>query len=154
MSFDLHPVVLAPGSGQIVRVPGHPYALKARREDTGGAYSLNEVTITGYGPPQHVHRAEEEAFYVVEGEVNVQVGEEVVHGTPGSFVLIPRGTVHTFWNAGPSPAKLLVIVSPPGMEEYLAEVIGDQEIDTPTFVEKVTAMAPNYQMKIVGPPRG
>jgi mannose-6-phosphate isomerase-like protein (cupin superfamily) len=111
-------------------------------------------TITGDGPPQHIHGAEAEAFYVIEGAVNVQVGEEVVHATPGSFVLIPRGTAHTFWNAGPSQSKLLVIVSPPGMEEYLAEVIGDEEIDTPTFVEKVTAMASRYQMQIVGPPRG
>jgi hypothetical protein len=40
------------------------------------------------------------------------------------------------------------------MEDYLAEVIGDQELDTAAFVEKVTAMAPKYQMQIVGPPRG
>lgn len=154
MSFTPRQVVLAPGEGQIVRVPGHPYICKATRHDTGGVYSLNEVTITGSGPPQHIHGAEEEAFYVVEGAVDVQVGDEIVHGTPGSFVLIPRGTVHTFWNAGPTPAKLLVIVSPPGMEEYLAEVVGDTEIDAATFVEKVTAMAPKYQMRIVGPPRG
>ena len=49
----------------------------------------------------------------------------VVHGTPGSFILIPRGTVHTFWNAGSTPARMPVIFSPPGMEEYLAEAIGE-----------------------------
>jgi quercetin dioxygenase-like cupin family protein len=127
--------------------------MKARPKDTGGAYSLAEIAITGDGPPQHIHGAEEEAFYVIDGAVNVQVGDEVVHGTPGAFVLIPRGTVHTFWNAGSSPAKLLAIVSPPGMEACLAEVIGDEEIDTATFVEKVTAMALKNQMEIVGPPR-
>jgi quercetin dioxygenase-like cupin family protein len=154
MSFSPRSVVLAPGQGRVVQAPGHPYTHKATGEKTGGAYSLVEVTITGQGPPQHVHGAEEEAFYVIEGTVNIQLDDEVVTGTPGSFVLIPRGTVHTFWNAGQSPAKLLVIVSPPGMEDYLAEVIGDQELDTAAFVEKVTAMAPKYQMQIVGPPRG
>jgi len=154
MSFDPSAVVLAPGRGRVVRLPGHPYTFKATRENTCGAYSLVEVTITGQGPPQHIHGAEEEAFYVLEGSVNIQLGEEVVHGRPGAFVIIPRGTVHTFWNAGPSPAKLLVIVSPPGMEDYLAEVIADQEIDTATFVEKVTAVAHKYHMTIVGPPRG
>jgi hypothetical protein len=49
--------------------------------------------------------------------------------------------------------RALAIVSPPGMEACLAEVIGDEEIHTATFVEKVTAMAPKYQMEIVGPPR-
>lgn len=154
MSFDSRGVILTPGEGRIVRVPGHPYTLKATREKTRGAYSLVEVSITGQGPPQHIHGAEEEAFYVLKGSVNILIGDDIVHATPGSFVLIPRGTVHTFWTAGTSPAKLLVIVSPPGMEDHLAEVIGDQEIDTDAFVEKVTAMAPKYQMQIVGPPRG
>jgi len=154
MSFSSRSVVLAPGQGRVVQVPGHPYTHKATGEKTGGAYSLVEVTITGQGPPQHIHLAEEEAFYVIDGTVNIQLDDEVVLGTPGSFILIPRGTVHTFWNAGQSPAKLLVIVSPPGMEDYLAEVIGDQELDAAAFVEEVTAMAPKYQMQIVGPPRG
>lgn len=154
MSFGPAGVILAPGQGRVVRVPGHPYTYKATRENTRGAYSLVEVTITGQGPPQHIHGAEEEAFYVLEGSVNIKLGEEIVHGGPGAFVLIPRGTVHTFWNAGASPAKLLVIVSPPGMEDYLAEVVGDQEIDAATFVEKVTEVAGKYHMTIVGPPLG
>jgi mannose-6-phosphate isomerase-like protein (cupin superfamily) len=154
MSFDSGGVILAPGHGRVVGVPGHPYTYKARGENTRGAYSLVEVTITGQGPPQHIHGAEEEAFYVLEGSVNIQLGEEIIQGRPGSFVLIPRGTVHTFWNAGVSPGKLLVIVSPPGMEDYLAEVIDDQEIDTATFVAKVTEVADKYHMKIVGPPLG
>jgi quercetin dioxygenase-like cupin family protein len=147
-------VVLEPGEGRIVHIPGHPLVLKARSEDTGGAYALVEATITGQGPPQHIHRAEEEAFYVLAGEVNVQVGDQTVHGRPGSFVLIPRGTVHTFWNAGTGPAKLLAIVSPPGAEEYLADVIGDHEIDSATFVDKMMAVADTYRVEVVGPPRG
>jgi mannose-6-phosphate isomerase-like protein (cupin superfamily) len=154
MSFGVRSVILAPGEGQTVKVPGHPYTFKARRADTGGAYALVEVTLNGEGPPQHIHHAEEEAFYILEGEINVQVGEQTIHGTAGSFVLIPRGTVHTFWNAGSTPAKMLAIVSPPGIEEALAEVIGDEEIDTATFVEKITALAHKHHADIVGPPRG
>jgi oxalate decarboxylase/phosphoglucose isomerase-like protein (cupin superfamily) len=59
----------------------------------------------------------------------------------GSFVLIPRGTVHTFWNAGSTPAKLLVIFSPAGFEQFFVEVVGDEEIDTATFVERGMAAA-------------
>jgi mannose-6-phosphate isomerase-like protein (cupin superfamily) len=154
MSFGVRGVILGPGEGQTIQVPGHPFTYKARKEDTGGAYTLVEATLTGEGPPQHIHHAEEEAFYILEGEVNVQVGEQTVHGTVGSFILIPRGTVHTFWNAGSTPAKLLVIVSPPGIEQFLAEVIGDEEIDTATFIERAMALAHKYHMEIVGPPRG
>lgn len=154
MSFVQKPVILGPGEGPAVRVPGHPFVVKASSDDTRGAYALAEATITGEGPPQHIHHAEDESFYVLEGEVGIQVGDEVVSGTAGAFVLIPRGTVHTFWNAGSGPAKLLVIVSPPGIEEYLAHAIGDEDIDTATFVERVTAVAETYQMEVVGPPRG
>jgi mannose-6-phosphate isomerase-like protein (cupin superfamily) len=138
----------------MVRVPGHPYAVKASTDDTGGAYALAEATITGEGPPQHIHRAGEEAFYVLEGQVDVLVGDQTVHGTAGSFVLIPRGIVHTFWNAGSTPARLLVIISPPGVEKYLAEIIGDEDIDAAEFVKRMTAQGHKLDMEVVGPPLG
>lgn len=59
-----------------------------------------EVVVPGNGPTQHIHKTEEEAFYILEGAVNIKIGEQTIRGTVGSFVLIPRGTVHTFWNAG------------------------------------------------------
>ena len=122
-------------------IPRH--ILKATKQDTAGAYSLIEANITGGGPPQHIHKAEEEAFYILEGEVNIKIGEETIRATVGSFVVIPRGTVHTFWNAGPTPSKLLVIFSPPGFEQFFFEA-GDEEID----------MAKKYNIEVVGPPLG
>ncbi len=154
MSFDVRGVILGPGEGQTIQVPGHPTTYKARQEDTGEAYALVETTVAGQGPPQHIHHAEEEAFYILEGEVNVQVGERTIQGTAGSFILIPRGTVHTFWNAGSTPAKMLVIISPPGSEQALAEIVGDEDIDTATFLERAMVVAHKYHVEIVGPPRG
>jgi hypothetical protein len=58
------------------------------------------------------------------------------------------------WNAGSTPAKLLVIFSPPGFEQYFAEVVGDEEIDTVTFIESGMAVAHKYHLDIVGLPRG
>ncbi len=113
-----------------------------------------EVVVAGDGPPQHIHKAEEEAFYVLEGEVNIKIGEQTIRGTVGSFVLIPRGTIHTFWNAGPTHAKLLGIFSPPGFEQFFVEVVGDEEVDTATFVERGMAVAEKYNLEIVGPPLG
>ena len=112
MSFNLPGnlpgVYLGPGEGPQLRVPGHPLVVpKLVGGDTGGAYSLLEVLITGEGPPQHIHNAEDEAFYVLEGEVNVLRGEETLHAVTGAFVLIPKGTAHTIWNAGSNMAAAL-----------------------------------------------
>lgn len=154
MSFGSRSLVLGPGEGRTDRLPGQSYTYKAAGEDTAGAYALIEATLTGEGPPQHIHHAEEEAIYVVDGQVNVQVGDQTKHITQGSFVLVPRGTVHTFWNAGSTHAKLLVIVSPPGFERIFTEVAGDEEIDADTFIERVGALAAKYHLEITGPPRG
>jgi mannose-6-phosphate isomerase-like protein (cupin superfamily) len=154
MSFGVKNVVLGPGEGRVVPVPGQPHTHKANPDDTRGAYALWEVSLTGQGPPQHIHHAEEEAVYVLDGEINVKVGEDTIRAAKGSFVLVARGTVHTFWNAGPTPARLLVIVSPPGYEHMFDEVVGDRGVDPVTFVERVTAVAHKYNLEIVGPPLG
>ncbi len=157
MSFNIQPTTLGPGEGRLFQVPGHPITYKATAEDTGGAYSLLEAVVAGNGPTQHIHKSEEEAFYILEGEVNIKVGEQTIRGTVGSFVLVPRGTVHTFWNAGATPAKLLIIFSPPGFEQAFVEVWGgasDEEIDTDTYVERLMAVAEKYNQEIVGPPLG
>ena len=154
MSFGDGGITLEPGEGKVIQVPGHPITYKATKQDTGGAYSLLEVTVKGEGPPQHIHKAEEEAFYVLEGEVGIKIGERTVRGAPGSFVLVPRGTVHTFWSTGPIPAKLLAIFSPPGFEQFFVEVVGDENIDTATFVERAMAVAQKYNVEIAGPPLG
>ena len=153
MSFSDGTIVLEPGEGQTIEVPGHAVTFKAVGDATGGSYALLEVTIIGDGPPQHIHKTEEEAFYVLEGEVNVLVGERTIHGTPGSFVLIPRGTIHTFFKAGSEPAKLLAIFSPPGFEQFFVEAVGSEKgIDTAAFVEKAMSIAEKYNLEVVGPP--
>jgi mannose-6-phosphate isomerase-like protein (cupin superfamily) len=154
MSFSGGGINLGPGEGKTINMLGISITFKAMKEDTGGAYSLLEAIVMGSGPPQHIHKAEEEAFYVLEGEVNVQIGDQTIRGAAGSFVLIPRGTVHTFWNAGSTPAKLLGILSPPGFEQFFIEVVGEEEMDTATLAERGMAAAQKYNMEIVGPPLG
>ena len=61
--------------------------------------------------PPHVHRSDDEAWYVLEGTLCVQVGNDVVEVHAGSSVFVPRGTAHTYWNPGPSPARYLLIMT-------------------------------------------
>jgi mannose-6-phosphate isomerase-like protein (cupin superfamily) len=144
MSINQGGIILGAGEGKTIAVLGEAYTYKAAREETGGAYALIEHTVGGDGPPPHIHTTEEEAFYVLEGALNVLVGERTVTATAGAFVLVPRGTVHTFSNGGPAPAKVLVIISPAGFEQFFEEIAG------PPDLEKIRALAPKYHLEIVG----
>ena len=71
---------------------------------------------------RHVHRVQEETFYVVEGECEWQIGEESVRAVPGTFVFIPPGVPHNIANATDKPARVIMTVSPPGHEHYFEEL--------------------------------
>ena len=71
--------------------------VKASNADTGGAYCLMEHVLTPAGnPPMHVQTDEEEAFYVIDGQIEFEVEGQVVLARAGTFALVPRGAAHTF----------------------------------------------------------
>ena len=70
----------------------------------------------------HVHRVQEETFYVLEGECEWQIGDERIRATPGTFVFIPPGVPHNIANASDKPARVIMTVSPPGHEHYFEEL--------------------------------
>ena len=148
-------IVLGPGEGKTVSLLGGRYTYKAVGRDTDGHYGLLEVTAPAGapGPPPHVHEREEEALYVVDGELDVQIGERTLHARAGTFALVPRGTVHTFSNPAPRPARVLVIVSPAGFEQAFEEMADvAPRADEPPNMEKLLAIAKRYHLKIVGAP--
>jgi mannose-6-phosphate isomerase-like protein (cupin superfamily) len=68
------------------------------------------------GPPRwiaplHLHRNDDEAWYVLEGKLCVRVGKDVVEAAAGAAVFVPRGTVHTYWNPGPGAVRYLLVMS-------------------------------------------
>jgi quercetin dioxygenase-like cupin family protein len=94
--------------------PGSP--IKARGCDTGGALGVVETVIpAGHGPPLHVHRNEDEGFYVLSGKIEITRGEERFRAEAGTFVYLPRDVPHTF--RGIDEARILGIVMPAGLEE-------------------------------------
>jgi mannose-6-phosphate isomerase-like protein (cupin superfamily) len=62
--------------------------------------------------PLHLHRNDDEAWYVLEGVLCVQRGDEIVEARAGSGVLVPRGTPHTYWNPSPTLTRYLLIMTP------------------------------------------
>jgi mannose-6-phosphate isomerase-like protein (cupin superfamily) len=91
--------------------------------ETGGAYSLYEVTVApGDGPPPHVQSREDEAFTVLEGEFEVLCGEQITRIGPGASVFLPRHIPHTFKNVGQATGRLMGIATPAGHEAFFLEV--------------------------------
>lgn len=124
-----HSVVRAPGDGRTISLgDAGVVTLKAVRDDTGGAVSAYEFAMppATAGPPLHLHRGWDEAFYVLEGEMTFLIDGRRSAAPAGTFVFVPRGVPHTFWNAGTAPARQLTVFTPAGIEDYfddLAQVV-------------------------------
>lgn len=113
------PIALLPGEGERLGTN----AVKAARPEL----SLIEVVIRpGGGVQPHFHRRHSDSFYVLEGEVELHVGDEVVHGSPGAYVLAPPGVVHYFRNVSSEPARVLNLHTPGGFVEYRRELLALQ----------------------------
>lgn len=114
--------LVGPGEGyKRYTARGSVMLFKALAEQDDGDLSLMERTLPpgGRRPPPHRHTNCSEAYFVLDGLVSVVVeGEELTVG-PEGFVLVPRGTAHTFGNAGDVEARLLVIHAP-AMDAYFA----------------------------------
>jgi uncharacterized cupin superfamily protein len=105
------------------------------------------------GPPPHVHGTEDEAFYVLAGEVGFLLGERTLTASTGSFAFVPRGTVHTLSNPGNREARCLVILSPAGFEkafEEMAQVA--PSADRPPDMDRLVAIANKYNVEFAGGP--
>jgi mannose-6-phosphate isomerase-like protein (cupin superfamily) len=101
-------VVLAPGAGRTIPLGDAGFVtLKAVAADSAGTLSIYESALPPRtaGPPLHLHRTWDEAFYVLEGEMTFSIAGTTHTAPAGSFVFVPRGILHTFWNAGSSPAR-------------------------------------------------
>lgn len=116
-------VVVAPGQGRYIPVgsAGAGVTVKASAAETGGLCTVWEGRVpagtVGAGP--HYHRARDEFFYVLEGEVVLRIGDERHTARAGTFAFVPRDTVHGFHNEGKDSATLLVVHHPAGFEQFL-----------------------------------
>lgn len=135
---------------------GGLYRMKARAADTGGALGLVEASLyKGFGPPLHVHRREDEAFYVIEGEIRFSQGEEQFVCGPGSWVWGPRNVPHTF-KVESEGARALILVTPGGFERMF-EVGGvpvSKSAEPPTQEydpEETVAISEQFGFEVIGP---
>ena len=146
------------GTGPAYRSPVDQIVFLITGEETGGAFSMGEVSVPpGGGPPPHIHHREE-TFYVLEGTLTVQAGEKTVHASPGDCVYLPRGIAHSFKNTGNVDAKLIAVLTPAGLEKFFEEAFypaGDHSAELPpmtdAFLARVLAAGPKYGLEFLPP---
>jgi quercetin dioxygenase-like cupin family protein len=115
--------VVPPGDGAEGFLGSIGVAFKLWGKDTGGAVSIVEHPFpVGALVPPHLHTREDEYSIVTDGEIGFRSGDrEVVLGS-GGYITKPRGELHTMWNAGSTPARMIEVISPAGFEHFFREL--------------------------------
>jgi len=115
-------------------VTGDTFRVLAARNDTGGAFEVFEmIAPRDSGPPPHAHPWSE-SYSIIEGSVEVRVGDRTFSGQAGSFFQIPAGTFHSHRITSDS-ARMIVVTSPTGAADFFSEV------DSETDFEKIVGIA-------------
>ena len=123
----------------------------------------------GFDVGAHLHQQAEEIFYVLEGELDLlafhpgasvgddwrtwksRAGDTVFRGGAGSFMLVPAGCPHAFFNPGPKPARMLFLVSPAGHETYLQELADLLAAGGPPDQAQITALRRRHDIHQLTP---
>jgi quercetin dioxygenase-like cupin family protein len=130
-------------------VVGDHLRFKLTTEDTNGQFALAvNWEAPGGGPPPHIHHREDELFHILEGELDFVFEHKTMRGRAGDTVFLPRGIVHTFRSAGPTPAKFVVIAAPAGFDKFAAEA--GEPIDTIPHNKAVGPADIGKLMSVVG----
>jgi mannose-6-phosphate isomerase-like protein (cupin superfamily) len=144
--------VVLDGDGEQIRGPaGGPTTIKARAETTNGTLTaLENIIAPEQGPPLHFHVREDEAYYILDGYLRFKVDEQFLDAPTGAFVFIPRGMPHCFQNVGTTPARILVLFTPAGMERFFE---GQAKLPPgPPDPDAYRAVAHSAWMEVVGKP--
>src|SRR5439155_27138658 len=115
----MDPIVLQADEGEAIWFLDTLVTVKAASESTG-SWALMEMAAAGHAPPLHAHHSEDEAFYVLEGEMSIICGDRRLNAAAGSFVLITRGVPHTF--KGEQPAKWPVLAPSGDLMNFVGEM--------------------------------
>jgi quercetin dioxygenase-like cupin family protein len=161
--------VLLAEEGEKFWLAGDHLTFKVGRDEAGGNFAMATNWVApGGGPPPHLHRGDDEMFYVFEGTMLFMEGARTFVGGPGTAVYLKRGVPHTFKNVGETPARFAVIAVP-GLFETFVKECGDSiqaipcdKAITPAVIEKLISIAaahgiellPDHKIEGEAPPRG
>lgn len=143
--------IIRPGEGRVGDLGSIGVVFKLWGHETNGAVSVVEHPFdVGALVPPHLHTREDEYSIVTEGEIGFRSGDREVVLGPGGYITKPRGELHTMWNAGQTPARMIEIISPAGFECFFRDVADLAEAGPPAF-EDIAALATSYGLEFGRP---
>lgn len=138
-------------SGGIVREPAPTDPLRILLGGADGHDELGVVELVldpGTGPPLHVHPTHGEGFYVLAGELTVQVGDRIATGGPGTWAFAPKDTPHTLGNLGELEVRVLCLFAPGGFERRFERILAELHGDS----SPLELAAAERETRMIGPP--
>jgi quercetin dioxygenase-like cupin family protein len=153
------PIALPQAEGEARWFLGGLTTIKASSDQTDGRVAVTENWAPReYGTPLHVHRHEDEWFYVLSGELTFWIDGRVITATTGSFVYGPRDVPHTF-TVTSDEARFLLVVEPAGLDDFIRELSIPAESLTlppasvqPPAMDAMIAAAAKHGIELLGPP--
>jgi mannose-6-phosphate isomerase-like protein (cupin superfamily) len=156
MTLDQQEIVMMPHEDDVSTVVCDVDTFKALGQNTQGQYALIEIACNPeVGPPPYIHRHKDEAYYLLEGEVEFYLSDQTILVKSGMFVHSPNGQKHSFKNTGTTIARMLYWITPAGLEMFFAEVgtpITDPlnpPVPDRAAIDKLLATAPKYGIAIL-----
>lgn len=154
---ELKPVVISKEEGEARWWLGGLAVFKATADNTNGQMTIIEVTEPpGAAAPLHVHHREDEAFWILEGNVTFEVGNNIIEARTGDYVFGPREIPHRY-TVGAAGCRMLFILTPSGFENMvmaLSEPAASRTLPPPSDeepdFERLCAIAESYGMEILG----
>jgi quercetin dioxygenase-like cupin family protein len=141
------PVVVLPGSSEQLNIAGSKTLHKIKSSATSGVFSVMEfVTPPGKGVALHVHEREDELVYLLEGDIEVTLGNQKMKAVPGVMALLPRGIPHGFTNIGNKPSRLLDTILPGQFDNYFVELAALYTAGDPSE-EQSDALSRKYRIR-------
>lgn len=134
--------------------PGEDVFFKIGGDEVDGLLDYFEIRV-GYleGPPLHIHSLQHETFHIIEGELTVKVGDELVTAKTGDFLYIPKGVIHTYVNLKEgSIARAVGNLAPGGFYKFVEELNHYQTTAHPPERAKVEEISAKHNQVFVGPP--
>lgn len=127
------------GQGRSFEAGGERVLIKVSSRDTNGAYSLMHWVVpprSGNSSLGHVHGRYEETFYILSGNLEFLLGQEIAPMAQGDFVRVPAGVRHGYQNRTDEPVEMLVGFTPGGLEELFYKYRDSSSLTLDAYVEE------------------
>lgn len=147
--FQQSPILSTPDTVDTFSIPGTVFNHRVKSKDTGAVFSVIEmITEPAMGVSPHVHENEDELVYLLQGEIEVTLGDQTMKAVPGVMAFLPRGIPHGFTNIGDTPSIVIDTILPGAFDSYFAELAALYKSGEPNQ-EEINALSDKFSIRYV-----